>query len=194
MRTVDNYRAEILLTLSLVSGGYALATALDCSGPLAIVAAGLIIGSVARQQGMSRRTRVRLDHFWELIDEILNAVLFVLIGLAVLSLRPTAGALLAGGLAIPVVLAARWLSVGTLCTLLWPKRDEPFGAHSVKLLTWGGLRGGIPVALALALPAGRERELLLTVTYIIVVFSVVVQGLTFPALLRWTLSGREKRA
>ena len=134
---------------------------------------------------MSRRTRVRLDNFWELIDGILNAVLFVLIGLTVLSLRPTAGALWAGCLAIPVVLIARWLSVGALVTLLWPEQDYPFPTHSIKLLTWAGLRGGIPVALALALPAGRERELLLTVTYLVVVFSVVVQGLSFPALLRW---------
>ena len=133
---------------------------------------------------MSRRTRVRLDGFWELIDEVLNAVLFVLIGITVLSLRPTAGALFAGVLAIPVVLAARGMSVGALCTLLWPDRDEPFGRYSVRLLTWGGLRGGIPVALVLSLPGDHQREILLTVTYVVVVFSVVVQGLTFPAMLR----------
>ena len=194
LRTVDNYSVEVFMTLAMVSGGYALATALNFSGPLAIVAAGLIIGNVARHQVMSPRTRKRLDDFWELIDSMLNAVLFVLIGLAVLSLRPTGGALLAGGLAVPVVLAARWLSIGALMTLLWPERGMPFPSHSIKLLTWGGLRGGIPVALALSLPTGHERETLLTVTYIIVVFSVVVQGLSFPALLRWALPAKEQIA
>ena len=192
LRTVDDYIVEVILTLAMVSGGYALATLLGFSGPLAIVAAGLIVGNVARNQVMSKRTRERLDDFWELIDGILNAVLFVLIGLAVLSLRPTGGAFLAGCLAVPVVLAARWLSIGALITLLWPERDHPFPSHSIKLLTWGGLRGGIPVALALSLPAGREREVLLTATYIIVVFSVVVQGLSFPALLRWALPAGKK--
>ena len=187
VKSVDEYSVEILLTLALVSGGYALATVLGFSGLLAIVTAGLIIGNVARRQVMSPRTRERLDDFWELIDAILNTVLFVLIGLVVLSLRPTGGALLAGGLAVPVVLAARWLSIGALMTLLWPETGRPFPAHSIKLLTWGGLRGGIPVALALALPPGRERELLLTVTYVVVVFSVVVQGLSFPMLLRRVL-------
>ncbi len=195
LRTVNDYDVEILLTLALVAGGYALATALGFSGPLAIVAAGLIIGNVARGHVMSRRTRVRLDNFWELIDGILNAVLFVLIGLTVLSLQPTGGALIAGCLAIPVVLIARWLSVGALITVLWPEHDYPFPSHSIKLLTWAGLRGGIPVALALALPAGREREMLLTITYLNVIFSIVVQGLTFPLLLRWAipLTGKKMR-
>ena len=184
LRNVDEYRVEVFLTLALVSGGYSLATALGLSGPLAIVAAGLLIGNLARHQVMSSQTRGRLDDFWELIDEVLNAVLFVLIGVTVLSLRPTAGALFAGVLAIPVVLAARGMSVGALCILLWPDRDEPFGRHSVRLLTWGGLRGGIPVALALSLPGGHQRELLLTATYVVVVFSIVVQGLTFPSMLR----------
>ena len=184
LRTVDDYNVEVFLTLAMVAGGYALAAALGFSGPLAIVAAGLIVGNLARQQVMSERSRERLDDFWELIDGILNAVLFVLIGLVVLSLRPAEGAFLAGCIAVPVVLAARWLSIGALFTVLWPERDLPFPEHSIKLLTWGGLRGGIPVALALSLPTGRERELLLTVTYVVVVFSVVVQGLTFPTLLR----------
>lgn len=192
LKTVDDYSVEILLTLALVSGGYAFATKLGFSGPLAIVAAGLIIGNVARRQVMSPRSRERLDDFWELVDGILNAVLFVWIGLTVLSLRPTGGALLAGALAIPVVLAARWLSVGALVTIIWPEHDYPFPRHSIKLLTWGGLRGGIPVALALALPPGHGRELLLTVTYLIVVFSVVVQGLSFPRLLRWALPKTNK--
>ena len=136
---------------------------------------------------MSEQSRARLDDFWELIDGILNAVLFVLIGLAVLSLHPTGGALLAGLLAVPVVLVARWLSIGALLTIIWPEPGRPFPVGSVRLLTWGGLRGGIPVALALSLPSGHQREVLLTVTYMVVVFSVVVQGLTFPLVLRQLL-------
>ena len=184
LKTVDDYSVEVFLTLAMVAGGYALAQALGISGPLAIVAAGLIVGNLARWQVMSEQSRARLDDFWELIDGILNAVLFVLIGLAVLSLRPTGGALLAGLLAVPVVLIARWLSIGALLTVIWPEPGRPFPVHSVRLLTWGGLRGGIPVALALSLPGGHQREVLLTVTYVVVVFSVVVQGLTFPLVLR----------
>ncbi len=183
LKTVNDYNVEVFLTLAVVSGGYALALALGISGPLAIVAAGLIVGNVARHRVMSEETRERLDEFWELIDGILNAVLFVLIGLVVLSLRLTGGALLAGCLAVPTVLAARWLSIGALFTVIWPEPGRPFPVHSVRLLTWGGLRGGIPVALALSLPGGHQRELLLTVTYVVVVFSVVVQGLTFPSML-----------
>ena len=190
LKTVDDHRVEIFLTLAMVSGGYALATALQLSGPLAIVAAGLIVGNFARHRAMTAQGRERLDDFWELIEGMLNAVLFVLIGLAVLSLRPTGRTLLAGCLAVPVVLAARWLSVGALLTLIWPEPGRPFPVHSTKLLTWGGLRGGIPVALALSLPAGHARETLLTATYVIVVFSVVVQGLSFPALLRWALPAK----
>ena len=175
---------EVFLTLAMVAGGYALAQAFGISGPLAIVAAGLIVGNLARWQVMSEQSRARLDDFWELINGILNAVLFVLIGLAVLSLHPTGGALLAGLLAVPVVLVARWLSIGALLTVIWPEPDRPFPVHSVRLLTWGGLRGGIPVALALSLPGGHQREVLLTVTHVVVVFSVVVQGLTFPLVLR----------
>ena len=184
LKAVDDYSVEVFLTLAMVSGGYALAQALGISGPLAIVVAGLIVGNLARWHAMSERSRERLDDFWELVDGILNAVLFVLIGLAVLSLHPTGIALWAGALAVPVVLAARWLSIGALLTVIWPEPGRPFPVGSVRLLTWGGLRGGIPVALALSLPSGHQREILLTVTYVVVVFSVVVQGLTFPLMLR----------
>jgi monovalent cation:H+ antiporter, CPA1 family len=185
LRSIESYQVEVLLTLALVTGGYALASALHMSGPLAIVAAGLLIGNHGRKLAMSSSTREHLDTFWELIDEILNAVLFVLIGLEILILTLTANYILAGLIAIPVVLMARFISVGIPVTLLRTRRE--FTRHAIKLLTWGGLRGGISVALALSLPTGVERDLLLTVTYAVVVFSILVQGLTIPWLLRRTL-------
>jgi monovalent cation:H+ antiporter, CPA1 family len=185
LRSIESYQVEVLLTLALVTGGYALASALHMSGPLAIVAAGLLIGNHGRKLAMSSSTREHLDTFWELIDEILNAVLFVLIGLEILILTLTANYILAGLIAIPVVLMARFISVGIPVTLLRTRRE--FTPHAIKLLTWGGLRGGISVALALSLPTGVERDLLLTVTYAVVVFSILVQGLTIPWLLRRTL-------
>lgn len=181
LKSVDNYRVEVLITLALVTGGYALASALHTSGPLAIVAAGMVIGNHGRAFAMSDETRENLDAFWELIDEILNAVLFVLIGLEVLILPFERGYLYAGLVAIPVVLLARFLSVGATVTALRPWQN--LGPHTIKILTWGGLRGGLSVALALSLPAYAHRDLLLTVTYVVVVFSIAVQGLTTPRLL-----------
>jgi CPA1 family monovalent cation:H+ antiporter len=181
LKSIDNYQVEVLLTLALVTGGYALASALHTSGPLATVAAGLLIGNHGRRFAMSDTTRDHLDTFWELIDEILNAVLFVLIGLEILMVTLTAHYLVAAVLAIPVILVARFISVGIPVTLFRTRRA--FTPHVVKVMTWGGLRGGISVALALSLPAGPERDLFLTITYAVVVFSILVQGLTVPLLL-----------
>jgi len=182
LKSVDNYQVEILITLALVAGGYALASSLHTSGPIAIVVAGLFIGNHGRRFAMSERTRQNLDMFWELIDEILNAVLFVLIGLEVLLLKFTGSWLKAGLLAIPVLLFARWFSVVVPVGImrLWRK----FNSGAVTILTWSGLRGGIPVALALSLPAGSERDLLLAITYIVVIFSILVQGLTIQPLIK----------
>ncbi len=182
LKSINNYQVEILLTLALVTGGYALATALHTSGPLAIVVAGLFIGNQGRHFAMSDQTREHLDTFWELIDEILNAVLFVLIGLEILILTVTGQYMLAAVLAIPVVLIARFISVGIPMSLL--RAMQNFTPHAVKIMTWGGLRGGISVALALSLPASPTRDLLLTMTYAVVIFSIVIQGLTIPRLLR----------
>ncbi len=182
IKSIDNYQVEILLTLALVTGGYALATALHTSGPLAIVVAGLFIGNQGRHFAMSDETREHLDTFWELLDEILNAVLFVLIGLEILILTATGSYLLAAILAIPVVFIARFISVGLPMSLL--SAMQSFTPHAVKIMTWGGLRGGISVALALSLPPSPTRDLLLTMTYAVVIFSIVIQGLTIPRLLR----------
>lgn len=180
LRTVDSYQVEILITLAMVMGGYAMALALHTSGPIAIVVAGLIIGNRGRVLAMSEQTREHLDTFWELVDEILNAVLFVLIGLEVLVLEFTREYLLAGLLMIPLVLLARAVSVGAPVGVLRLKRD--FSPHVVKVLVWGGIRGGISVALALSLPPGPVRDVIVAMTYVIVVFSITVQGLTIGAL------------
>ena len=176
LKSVDNYRVEVMLTLALVMGGYALASAIHVSGPIAIVVAGLFIGNHGRRFAMSETTRRNLDAFWELIDEILNAVLFVLIGLEILALSFSWQLFLAGLLAVPAILSARWISVAGPVSLLRSRRE--FAPGSIKIMTWGGLRGGISVALALSLPNGPEREILLPITYIIVIFSILVQGLT----------------
>ncbi len=182
LASVDNYQVEILITLALVMGGYTLAGAIHVSGPIAIVVAGLLIGNHGRMLAMSDRTRGHLDTFWELVDEILNAVLFVLIGLEVLVLDFQDTWLIIGLVLIPVVILARFVSVGIPISLLRSVRR--FTPHAIKIITWGGLRGGISVALALSLPAGVERDLIVAVTYLVVVFSILVQGLTVDRLIR----------
>lgn len=179
---VDQYQVEVLLTLSLVTGGYALAGALHLSGPIAIVVAGLLIGNQGRQFAMSATTVQHLDTFWELVDEVLNAVLFLLIGLELLVLTFTGAYLVAGLIMIPLVLVARMISVSLPVMLL--KRVRAFSPNVIRMLTWGGLRGGISVALALSLPAGEPRQQILAVTYVVVVFSIVVQGLTIGRLVK----------
>lgn len=176
LRSVDNYQVEVLITLALVTGGYALSSALHLSGPIAIVVAGLFIGNHGRRFAMSERTRDHLDKFWELIDEILNAVLFVLIGFEMLALTFTRTLFLGGLAAAAIVVVARWVSVALpVCAM---RRHCEFKRGEITLLTWGGLRGGISVALALALPPSREREIIVAVTYVVVVCSIVLQGLT----------------
>ena len=191
LRSVDNYQTEVLLSLALVAGGYALVNALHMSGPIAMVVAGLLIGNVGRSFAMSPTTIDNLDMFWELVDEILNAVLFVLIGLEVLALAFTGKFLLLGLVAIPLVLFARLVSVGGPITIM--RRRTRFPKYTIRVLTWGGLRGGISVALALSLPREvkgeplHERDAILAMTYVVVVFSILVQGLTVGPLTRYWL-------
>ena len=196
LRSVDEYKVEILLSLALVAGGYALANAWHLSGPIAMVVAGLMIGNHGRSFAMSATTNERLDQFWELIDETLNAVLFVLIGLEVLALTFTARSVIAGLLVIPIVLAARLLSVGVPIRVM--RRWVRFETSTVRILTWGGLRGGISVALALSVPGNPSgvavpgRDVIVVITYVVVVFSIVVQGLTVgPLTRRWLSESRE---
>lgn len=181
LRSIDQYQVEVLITLALVTGGYSLAHNLHTSGPLAMVVAGLMIGNQGRILAMSEKTEEHLDSFWELIDEILNAILFLVIGLEILVLAFQMNHIIFGIIAIPLTLAVRMLAVSLPAILLRKKAN--FSKGTIKALTWGGLRGGISLALALSIPKGAERDVLLTATYIVVIFSIAVQGLTLKHFL-----------
>ena len=183
---VDDYQVEILLTLAIVTGGFVLANRLHLSGALAMVVAGLVLGSSGRAIAMSARTQARLDDFWELVDEFLNAMLFVLIGIEAVIVDFTGRAGLLGVLAIPLVLLARWVSVAVPLVVLPRGRAMPKGALSI--VTWAGLRGGISVALALSLPSSPHRSLLVTMTYAVVCFSILVQGLTVQRVVQHAMA------
>jgi len=190
LKSVDHYSVEALLTLALVMGGYALAAAIHVSGPIAMVVAGLLIGNHGRSFAMSDRTRQHLDTFWELNDEVLNALLFVLLGLEILVLKLHPDYVVAGLIAFVVVLGARFVSVGLPVQIM--RRFREFTPGAVKVMTWGGLRGGISVALALSIPAAEAgdgqaahaRDLILTVTYVVVVLSILLQGLTIGKVIK----------
>ena len=182
VKGIDSYQEEVLLTLAAVLGGYALAQHLHVSGPIAMVVAGLVIGNQGRAHAMSDRSRQRVDTFWELVDAMLNSVLFVLIGLQFVVIPFSGPMAVAALVTVAITLLARWLSVGLPSILFAPVFGLPSGAW--KILTWGGLRGGISVALALSLPPGPYRELVLTLTYSVVVFSILVQGLSMGRVVR----------
>ncbi len=183
MRTIDNYEVEVLITLALVMGGYYLASMLHFSGPLAMVIAGLMIGHDRfRTSSMSETTEKYVDQFWELLDVLLNAVLFVLIGLEIVILPFNQSYIIAGLLAIPIVLLSRYIALTIPIKLL--ERQLDFIPKTNLIMTWGGLRGGISIALALALTGEMPRDLLLTMTYVVVVFSIIVQGLTVKGLVK----------
>ena len=186
LRTIDDYSVEVLITLALVLGGYAAAEALHLSAPIGAVVAGLVIGNKGRAS-MTDVTRAHVDMFWKLIDEILNAMLFLMIGIAIMLVPVSWAVAGAAALAIPVVLAARLLSVtGVMALFPAMRRSIP---HSVVLLTWGGLRGGLSIAMALALPEMGAHDLILVMTYTVVAFSILVQGLSFGPLLRYLKVG-----
>ena len=163
-------------------GGYAVAERLHVSAPISAVVAGLVIGNQGRAQGMSDLTRDYLDKFWTLVDEVLNAVLFVLIGFELMTLTLTKSALVAGAVAVPIVLFARFASVAVPVSAL--SHWRPFSPGTIRVLTWGGLRGGISVALALSLPKMARKDLIVAMTYAVVTFSILVQGLTLGRVAR----------
>ncbi len=185
MRRIDDYPIETLITLALVTGTYALATRLHMSGPIAVVVAGILVGNRGPQDAMSDQTQRYVFGFWQLVDEILNSVLFLLIGLEVLVLRFD---LTAGGLAlasVPLALFARFFAVAL--PILTLRTRQSFVRGTIPILTWGGLRGGISIALALSLPDVPERSALLAATYAVVIFTIVVQGLSLKAVVRRVL-------
>ncbi|HEX4337221.1 MAG TPA: sodium:proton antiporter [Polyangiaceae bacterium] len=182
LRSIDHYQTELLLTIALVLGGYALAERLHVSAPISAVVSGLVIGNQGRRLGMSNVTRDHLDKFWSLSDEILNAVLFVLVGFEVMRLTLTTHTIVAGVIMIPTVLLARLLSVALPIAAMG--RRAKFARGTIRVLTWGGLRGGISVALALSIPAWPHKTLIVTMTYCVVTFSILVQGLTLGRLAR----------
>ncbi len=189
MRTIENYEIEVLITLAVVMGGYWLASQLHFSGPLAMVVAGLVIGNDRlRQQSMSAETELYVDKFWELLDVLLNAVLFVLIGLEIVLIRFDEPFVVAGLLAIPIVLIARFLALG-IPIQLFRRRIRHF-PYMTRIMTWGGLRGGISIALALSLTTDMPRDFILTATYIVVIFSIVVQGLSLGPIVKRALPGK----
>ncbi|MFY9287199.1 MAG: sodium:proton antiporter [Alphaproteobacteria bacterium] len=179
---IDDYKIEALLTLALAAGGYSLAEAVHVSAPITMVVAGLVIGNHGRMFGMSDRTRTHLDMFWELLDEILNAVLFMLMGLQMMVFTISSQHIALGLAAIIAMLIGRFISVSIPVYLLHFRYS--FERGTIPILTWGGLRGGIAIALALSLPAGFEKDLILGMTYIAVVFSVLFQGTTFRYVAR----------
>ena len=180
MTKIDDYSVEVLLTLALAFGGYQLAIWLHVSAPIMAVCAGLLIGDEITSHAMTQKTRDYVDAFWKLIDEILNAVLFLMIGLEVFAIAFSMDAVVAGVLSIGLSLLARLVAVFVPITLLRPFRG--FSKGIVPIMTWGGLKGGISVALALSLPDSEWKPLILTVTYIVVLFSIIVQGLTVASL------------
>jgi CPA1 family monovalent cation:H+ antiporter len=182
LKSVDQYQVEVLITLAGVLAGYAAAIHLGVSGPLAMVVAGVLTGNRAREHAMSETTRRYVDMFWEIIDEILNALLFVLIGLEVLLIAFPARVIVAGLVAFAVSVLSRLITVGAPVALAGRHFDLPAG--SWKVLTWGGLRGGISVALALSIPAGPARDSILAITYCVVVSSIMIQGLTIAPVVR----------
>lgn len=187
MRLIDDYSLEVLITLGLAFGGYELAVALHVSGPIMAVTAGLLIGDVGAKHGMSEETRKYVDAFWRLIDEILNAVLFLLIGFEVFIVPFNGDTVIAGLLAIVLALVARLAAVAIPVVILKPFRD--FSPGVIPIMTWGGLKGGISVALALSLPDSEWKSTILAATYIVVVFSIIVQGLSIKKVA--TKLGRE---
>ncbi len=182
MHVIDEYVLEILISLALVMVTYAIAMKTHMSGPIAMVVAGLFIGNQGVQFAMSETTREHLFHFWELMDEILNSVLFLLIGLEVLVVSFSIDYIVAATLAIPIVLLGRSLGVGIPMSVLSVRMTFTQGA--IPVLIWGGLRGGIAVALALSLPENEFKPLILTATYAVVIFSIMVQGMSMKALVK----------
>ncbi|WP_313268355.1 cation:proton antiporter [Epilithonimonas vandammei] len=176
LRVVDDYIISVLITLSVVMGGYLIAREMHISAPLAMVAAGLFMGNFSESFKMKSETQDYLIKFWELIDEIMNAVLFLFIGFELLLIKDLNEYLLAGGICIMIVLLARWIAIFIPTKFMAFKYR--FSPQTVKVLVWGGIRGGVSIALALSIPVNEYSQIIISITYCVVVFSIIVQGLT----------------
>jgi CPA1 family monovalent cation:H+ antiporter len=185
MEAIDDYSIEVLISLALVAGTYTIANGLHMSGPIAVVVAGVLIGNQGAAHAMSDITKRYVFGFWTLVDDILNAVLFLLIGLEVLVIGFQSFFLWIAAIAVPLVLVARFISVSGPVLVL--DRWQPFTAGTIPVLTWGGIRGGISVALALSLPESPARPSILAATYAVVLFTVIIQGLTLRNVIRATV-------
>ena len=176
MKKIDDYKVSVLITLAIVMGGFLIAKETHVSSPLAMVIAGLIIGNYGKSVAMSKETQDYLGKFWELIDEIMNAILFLFIGFELLLIDDLIGQILLGVACIFIVLFSRFLSI--LIPFKTLLRRNPYSKGSLPVMVWGGIRGGVSIALVMSLPNGEWKELLLEITYIVVLFSIMVQGLT----------------
>lgn len=176
MKKIDDYKVSVLITLAIVMGGFLIAKETHVSSPLAMVIAGLIIGNYGKSVAMSKETQDYLGKFWELIDEIMNAILFLFIGFELLLIDDLLDQILLGVACIFIVLFSRFLSI--LIPFKTLLRRNPYSKGSLPVMVWGGIRGGVSIALVLSMPNGVWKELLLEVTYVVVLFSIVVQGLT----------------
>lgn len=190
MKAIDHFQTEILISLAMVMGGYSLCHWLHVSGPLAMVIAGLITGNQARARAMSDVTRDYLEKFWEVLDEILNGLLFMLVGLEIMVIDFQWQYGFLGLIVTLVVLIARYISLWVPVQVFFLKKD--FRSDSLKVMTWGGLRGGISIALALSLPPGQFKELFISITFVIVLFSILFQGLTIERLINRITSKNTK--
>jgi CPA1 family monovalent cation:H+ antiporter len=186
LKSIDNYKVEVIITLALVTGGYSLAHYLHLSGPIAMVIAGLLIGNQGRKHAMSETTEEYLGLFWELVDEILNLSLFVLVGLEIIVISYNLDIFYYSLAIIPAVLLGRFLGVLFPITIM--RKFRTFTRGVVPVMTWGGLRGGISIALALSMPDMPGRNIFIGITYSVVVFSVIVQGLSFKRVLTYFVS------
>ena len=189
MRKIDDYKVSVLITLSVVMGGYLIAHSIHISGPLTMVAAGIVIGNYGKRTAMSSITKDYLNKFWELIDEILNAILFLFIGFELLIIHNITDYWLIGMCCILIVLFSRFLSI-YIPVVLIPFKNK-FSSGTIKVLVWGGLRGGVSIALVLSMDEGPYKPLLVGITYFVVVFSIIVQGLTVGKLAKKVLSVEE---
>ncbi|MDN5204444.1 sodium:proton antiporter [Fulvivirgaceae bacterium BMA10] len=182
MKKIDHYQTEVLISLAMVMGGYSLASYMHFSGPLAMVVAGLLIGNHGTEVTMSDITRDYVNKFWEMIDEILNAVLFVLIGLELIVISFKMSFIWIGLIATIITILVRYFSLAVPSYTL--KFNRTFAPNALAIMTWGGLRGGISIALALSLTSEMNRELIVAITYIVVLFSLIIQGLTIERFVR----------